>query len=106
MRFADERPPIRPQPSGSAFMLVSTVQFLRASERLRAPLLRDGRRRRAPRQRSDVAYSISSSAAVCSAVGMLIPSCLAVLALMANVNLVGCSIGRSPGLVPCMILPA
>ncbi len=51
-------------------------------------------------------YSISSSTSTSSATGIVIPSCWAVLALIASVNFVGCSMGSSPGLVPCMIYPA
>ena len=35
---------------------------------------------------------------------MVIPSAFAVFELMTSSNLVGCSIGRSPGFAPCNIL--
>src|SRR5262249_40958998 len=45
-------------------------------------------------------YSITSSAATSSDGGIVRPSALAVLRLITNSNLVGCSIGRSSGLAP------
>ena len=45
-------------------------------------------------------YSITSSALACSVCGMPKPSDLAVFKLMTKSNLVGCSTGRSTGLVP------
>jgi hypothetical protein len=49
-------------------------------------------------------YSITSSARAASMGGTSRPSVLAALRLMMSVNLVGCSIGRSPALVPLRIL--
>ena len=49
-------------------------------------------------------HSITSSAATSSDGGTVRPSALAVLTLMARSNLVGCSIGRSAGFAPFMIL--
>jgi hypothetical protein len=45
-------------------------------------------------------YSITSSARIRDASGIVRPSALAVLRLMANSNKVGCSIGSSPGFSP------
>src|SRR5258708_15612324 len=45
-------------------------------------------------------YSITSSARANRVGGISKPSSLAVLRLIANSNLVGCSTGRSPGLAP------
>ena len=49
-------------------------------------------------------YSITSSAVASSTCGMVRPSALAVLRLITSSNLVGSSIGRSPGLAPFKIL--
>ena len=49
-------------------------------------------------------YSINSSAATNRVCGTLRPSTLAVLRLITNSNLVGCSTGKSAGLVPFKIL--
>jgi hypothetical protein len=49
-------------------------------------------------------YSITSSARASTAGGIVRPSALAVLRLITNSNLVGCSMGRSPGLAPLRIL--
>jgi hypothetical protein len=46
------------------------------------------------------AYWITSSARPSSDCGIVWPKALAVLRLMANSNVVGCSMGRSPGLAP------
>jgi hypothetical protein len=51
-----------------------------------------------------LAYSITSSAVASSVWGIVRPSALAVLRLITSSNLVGCSIGRSAGLAPFMIL--
>src|SRR5262245_48871927 len=48
-------------------------------------------------------YSITSSASASSFSGTVSPSALAVLRLIANSNLVGCSTGSSAGLAPCRI---
>ena len=45
-------------------------------------------------------YSITSSARTSSVGGTVMPSALAVLRLMTHSNLVGCSTGRSAGVVP------
>lgn len=50
-----------------------------------------------------VAYSITSSARESSVGGTVRPSARAVLRLIASSNLVGCSTGRSAGLVPFRI---
>src|SRR5262249_10878538 len=47
---------------------------------------------------------ITSSARASSEGGIVRPRALAVLRLMTNSNLVGCSMGRSPGLAPLRIL--
>ena len=49
-------------------------------------------------------YSTTSSAATSSVCGIVRPSSFAVLRLMTNSNLVGCSTGRSLGLAPRKIL--
>src|SRR5262249_30870974 len=49
-------------------------------------------------------YSITSSARTSNDGGTVRPSALAVLRLMTNSNFVGCSTGRSEGLVPLSIL--
>jgi hypothetical protein len=49
-------------------------------------------------------YSITSSARTSSVEGMSMPSALAVIKLMTNSNLVGCSTGRSEGFDPRKIL--
>jgi hypothetical protein len=51
-------------------------------------------------------HSITSSARDRIAGGMVRPSALAVLRLMTNSNVVGCTTGRSAGLAPLRILPA
>jgi hypothetical protein len=51
-------------------------------------------------------YSTTSSATASKVEGTVMPSALAVLRLMTRVNLVACSIGRSPGFAPCNIFPA
>src|SRR5262245_25823181 len=50
------------------------------------------------------AYSITSSARASNVGGMVRPMALAALRLITNSNLVGCSTGRSSGLVPFSIL--
>jgi hypothetical protein len=55
-------------------------------------------------QQTEQAYSITSSASASSLGGTSIPSAFAILRLMLDVNLVGCSMGMSPGLVPLRIL--
>ena len=49
-------------------------------------------------------HSITSSAIASTPGGMVRPSALAVLRLMTNWNLVGCSIGRSAGFAPLRTL--
>src|SRR5262249_42580853 len=66
---------------------------------------------RAAEERNEVAalhlyaHSITSSASSRRSRGIVNPSVLAVLRLIASSNLVGCSIGMSPGLAPLRILP-
>src|SRR5262249_43718332 len=58
-------------------------------------------------QRDEIAtlhHSITSSATASSLTGISRPSALAVTRLKTSSNLVGCSTGRPPGLVPRMIL--
>ena len=50
------------------------------------------------------AHSMTWSARASSAGGIVNPRALAVLRLMTNSNLVGCSIGSSPGFAPLRIL--
>jgi len=50
-------------------------------------------------------YSIVSSASASSLGGTSIPSAVAVLRLITNSTLVGCSTGRSEGFTPLRILP-
>ena len=52
----------------------------------------------------EVVHSITWSARSSSDGGIVSPRALAVLRLMTNSNFVGCSMGRSPGLVPLRIL--
>src|SRR5262249_10814908 len=68
---------------------------------------RNGRCRRATDHRDEVAplHSITSSASASSLSGTVRPSALAVLRLSTSSNLVGCSTGRSAGLVPLRIRP-
>jgi hypothetical protein len=55
-------------------------------------------------QRSKIrAYSITSSASSCNALGTSTPSNLAVCALMTNSNLVDCTTGKSAGFAPLRI---
>ena len=54
--------------------------------------------------RHRAAHSITSSARASNWGGVVIPSAFAVFELMTSSNLVGCSIGRSPGFAPCNIL--
>src|SRR5262249_10887050 len=69
-------------------------------------------RRRAAEQRDELApfhrcnHSITSSARAISIGGTSRPSVLAVLRLITNSNLVGCTTGKSPGFAPLRILPA
>ena len=49
-------------------------------------------------------HSITSSARTSSVGGISMPSAFAALRLRTNSNLVGCSMGRSAGLVPFRIL--
>jgi hypothetical protein len=49
-------------------------------------------------------YSITSSAVASSVCGIVRPSALAVLRLITNSHIVGCSTGMSAGLVPLSIL--
>jgi hypothetical protein len=63
-------------------------------------------RSRTAEQRDELApsHSITSSARASSMGGISSRSALAVLRLIANSNLVGCSTGKSAGLVPLKIL--
>src|SRR5262249_9417945 len=64
--------------------------------------------RRIPKSRDEFPpfdHWITSSAVANRVSGMVRRSCLAVLRLMPNSNLVGCSTGRSAGLAPLRILP-
>src|SRR6516165_829080 len=67
--------------------------------------------RRAAEQRDELAafhlrdHSITSSAVICMIIGTVRPSAFAVLRLMTRSNFVGCTTGRSPGLVPLRIRP-
>src|SRR6516165_7310250 len=67
---------------------------------------REGPRGRAAEQRDEVPsfHSITSSARSRNASGIVRPSALAVVKLMARSNLVGCSTGISPGFAPRRIL--
>src|SRR5205823_4448248 len=62
------------------------------------------RARRCADKSAPVHHWITSSARSSSDCGIVKPSALAVLRLMTNSNLVGCSMGRSPGFVPLKIL--
>jgi hypothetical protein len=63
--------------------------------------------RRAAEKRDELAplHSITSSAIASTPGGMVRPSALAVLTLMANSNLVGCATGKSAGFSPLRIRP-
>ena len=52
---------------------------------------------------SQARYSITSSASASKVGGTAMPTTFAVLRLIAKINLLACSIGRSPGLVPLSI---
>ena len=70
---------------------------------------RERPRRRTAEQRNELAafhHSITSSARASTVGGISRPSVLAVLRLITNSNLVGCTTGKSPGFVPLSILPA
>jgi len=56
--------------------------------------------------RSEVIYSMISSASAERFGGTSMPSALAVLRLMTSSNLVDCTTGKSPGFSPLRILPA
>src|SRR5262245_51847168 len=65
-------------------------------------------RRRTAEQRDELAaadHSITSSASASTLSGIVMPSALALLRLMAISNFVGCSTGRSAGFSPLRILP-
>src|SRR6516162_340839 len=69
---------------------------------------RERPRRRAADQRDELApfhHSITSSASASSLSGIWRPNAFAVLRLMTNSNLVGCTTGKSPGLAPLRIRP-
>jgi hypothetical protein len=55
-------------------------------------------------ERSPIHHSITRSARSSSDCGIVRPRALAVFKLMTNSNLLGCSIGRSPGFAPLRIL--
>ena len=57
-----------------------------------------------PMHRSKNRYSITSSAVASRVGGTVRPNALAVLRLITNSNLVGCSTGRSDGFAPLRIL--
>jgi hypothetical protein len=78
-----------------------------AGARCKWPSSRRGAEHRSTaEQRDELAppHSITSSARASSVGGISTPSALAVLRLITNSNLVGCSIGRSAGLAPLRIL--
>jgi hypothetical protein len=81
-------------PSDPCVNRSSTVQHFPAEAR-------NGRSTTDDRQIGDC---ITLSARNSSACGIVRPSAFAVLRLLVNANLVGCSIGRSPGLAPFNIL--
>ena len=56
------------------------------------------------KRRSRQLHSITSSAVASSLSGMVTPSAFAVLRLITSSNVVGCSIGKSPGFAPLKIL--
>src|SRR6476660_10518312 len=62
--------------------------------------------RRTAKQRDELAppHSITSSARCCRNKGTSMPIAFAVFRLITSSNFVGCSIGKSAGLVPCNIL--
>src|SRR5262245_532740 len=76
--------------------------------RLLRPRRERPRNRRAAEQRDELPppHSITSSASCWRCKGTSRPTALAVLRLIRNSNLVGCSTGRSAGLAPFSILSA
>src|SRR5262245_38453034 len=68
---------------------------------------RERPRRRAADERDELAalHSITSLAVICMIIGTVRPRAFAVLRLMTRSNFVGCTTGRSPGLVPLRIRP-
>jgi hypothetical protein len=80
-------------------------RFLPCSRRLRARTLCaiNGREQVQDIASEECHYSITSSARASSMDGIARPSALAVLKLITNSNLVGCSTGRSAGFAPLSI---
>ena len=84
-----------------------TSTELHSFKRIPALCSRHHRPRRGAPKPSDeraLPHSITSSARASSVDGTTRPRALAVLKLIARSNLVGCSTGISPGLIPCRIL--
>ena len=85
------------------FEMASTMSESVGSSAGRAPpLLPVG----LPHSRGSRSYSITLSARSMITSGILMPSALAVLRLMIVSNLIGCSMGKSPGFAPLNILSA
>jgi hypothetical protein len=93
--------PIRTPPSGSRFRSTTHVAIAAGSvlQSIKPP------RSRAPRHELAAVHSITSSATASRFGGMVRPSALAVLRLMANFNLVACWTGKSPGFSPLRMRP-
>ena len=83
-------------PAMSAMLPLATVGLKKA------PVVMGQQETHALQQKAS--YSITSSARASKEGGTVRPSALAVLRLITNSNLVGCSTGRSEGLVPLRIL--
>ena len=62
-----------------------------------------GERAAIPTYKCSISYSITSSAIASSLAGMSKPSVFAVLRLITSWNLVGCTTGKSAGLIPLRI---
>jgi hypothetical protein len=109
-RNVDDGQALRPRaPTRTRATKATTRRFIRSPQSETRPTnshLRSFRGRRAAEERDEVAslHSITSSARARSVGGTSKPSCLAVLRLMRNSNVVGPSTGSSPGLVPLNIL--
>jgi hypothetical protein len=99
-------------PVGTKYVIESCGPFVRrhielpSGERIRLSPRKALTCRHATDERDEFAplHSITSSARLSNAAGMVRPSDLAVVRLMTNSNLVGCSTGTSLGFVPRTIL--
>ena len=90
--------------SAAAWPVVGLAQQLERARRV-GVLLSFDESDPEPRDELPSFHWITSSAVAKSASGTVRPSALAVLRLMTRSNLVGCTTGRSAGLVPLRIFP-